>query len=314
MNSNRLPGNTDEMLDRAYKLAHFILGDKRLALTVAISSMTKLEAASNIQARRMFYRKTRTKPQVRRVSSDDIQLLQRLVYVESELYERLQENDPSSLSPDDLLIRFVKHLVRITTKRSSLYVAVGICRILYGYTTEETMRLHDFSCDLGQIKESHQYRRCKRLLLEEMRRRFSAFIEIEVGERGEDRIVREHSLTSHQDSLVRQCLNAFTPWGTTCEDSSRLAPTGHEPSLFWDQEIRERKRFHQLIHPACFSSVIEELRIQPHAASVPKFFGLASTASEEWRWRLHSPLAAQEKSEAHQRIAEEMQRRTVSLG
>src|ERR1051325_6451834 len=52
MNGN-LP--TDELLNQAFRLAHFILGDRTSSIYVAMAALDKLKTASAIQDRRLYY-------------------------------------------------------------------------------------------------------------------------------------------------------------------------------------------------------------------------------------------------------------------
>jgi hypothetical protein len=126
-------GSVDELLNRAFDLAYFILGDRPASIYVAMTAMNKLKTASTNQGRRLYYTPTGRSayPAVRtKVSLSDLHLLQRLVYIESELFERLIEGQRKTISQADLIIRYIKHLVRITTKHNSFYVTLDLCRLL----------------------------------------------------------------------------------------------------------------------------------------------------------------------------------------
>src|SRR6185369_9729131 len=101
---------TDQLLNRAFELAYFILGDRSAAIYVATAAVDKLKAASTVQGRRQYYTPTgrAAYPATRtKVSLSDLHLLQRLIYVESDLFERLLEGQPRANQPEDLLIRYV---------------------------------------------------------------------------------------------------------------------------------------------------------------------------------------------------------------
>ncbi len=133
------PAPEEDLLQTAFELAYFIHRDRRTAAEISLAAMQKLEVAAVTQLRRLYYkgrgegsgRPGRFKP-----SWADRHLLQRLVYFESEKWERLQEQrDPGSLTEEDYLLRFVKHLSQITMKRSSFYASIAIGRILHAYST-----------------------------------------------------------------------------------------------------------------------------------------------------------------------------------
>jgi hypothetical protein len=118
-------------------------------------ALNKLQLAATAQGKRLYYRLTGradARKARSKVSMGEPHLLQRLVYVESEEYERRKEAAAQSpqltdgVSParrTDLVVYFIKHLVRITTKRNSFYVTLGLSRLLYNYTTPETMELYN---------------------------------------------------------------------------------------------------------------------------------------------------------------------------
>src|SRR6266480_6257486 len=68
-----------------------------------------------------------------KVSLREEHLLQLLVYAESDSWERGSEygTSPYPLTDEDMVIRFIKHLVQITLKRNSFYVTLGLGRLLY---------------------------------------------------------------------------------------------------------------------------------------------------------------------------------------
>src|SRR5437868_12374912 len=124
----------DEWLNKAFQLAYFLHGERDTAKTIALNAMAKLETASNAQFKRYYYTPTGRAENARasrsRVSLNDLQLLQRLVFVESENFEREKEKS-AKVDQTSLLKFFVKHLVRISLKRNSFYVTLAVSRILH---------------------------------------------------------------------------------------------------------------------------------------------------------------------------------------
>src|SRR5262245_282407 len=131
-----MDSHLQETLIRAFRLAYFIHRDRHSALLIAMGALSKLEVTAVAQDKRLYYtpttrttgdaarpHRTRTK-----VAMSELHLLQRLVYVESETYEKKDEErgQDSRLDEEDMIIRFIKHLVRITTRRNSFYVALGL--------------------------------------------------------------------------------------------------------------------------------------------------------------------------------------------
>src|SRR5215470_14421987 len=223
--------SVDRLLNRAFDLACFIQRDRDAAVQIVARALSKLEVVATAQGKRLYY-----KPSGRRwsfhsqaehfrnrISFNEAHLLQRLIYIESEPYEIAQEltNGPNSAGEEDLLIHFIKHVVRKTTKRNSFYVTLGLGRLLHSYTTAETMDIYNAVIqDPERVKDDFYFRSRKGALMEELKQRFGSLINIRHGPRGEERFEPNEN-PSHFVELVRECLSLFTPWNTPC-----LVPNG----------------------------------------------------------------------------------------
>ena len=158
--STAVTGTVGDYLQYAFRLAYFIHPDRELAIRIVKEAIDDLEAAKATQRRRLGYRpislsKGCAKPQTPRtkVVMGDAHLLQRLVYNASEPYEIARE-EAGRLTEEDLLIGFIKNLVRITVRRNSFHVAVGISLLLHTYSTAETMEIHGAVLqDPGRVKD-----------------------------------------------------------------------------------------------------------------------------------------------------------------
>lgn len=278
----------DDLISSAFRLAHFIQGDKETAIRVVAGGLAKLEVAMTVQGKRLYYRPTGRSSSrqlglggVRnKVSFSDAHLLQRLLYVESEFYEKRQEEtDDSTLDEEDMIIRFVKHLVRITIRRNSFYVTLGTSRLLYNYSTAETIAIYNTVIqDPERVKDDYYYRSRKLVLMRELMERFGSFIEIRRGQRGEEKFRAQDHPNQHAE-LVEQCLTLFTPWNTPCVVPVGFDPTAHEiPRLAYkgpDEEDKiEVDRIHAVLHPDCYQLLISSLGFDaPHERlTVPHFF------------------------------------------
>lgn len=260
---------TDELLNQAFQLAYFILGDRTTSIYVAMAALDKLKVASATQDRRLYYTPTGRSayPAVRtKVNLSEMHLLQRLIYIESELFERLLEGQENTLQSSDMIIRYIKHLVRITTKHNSFYVALGVCRLLYNYTTAETAELYNLVVqDPERIRDDYYYRSRKKRLMQDLKDRFGNLVKTQQGPR------REERFQAQEDSqpfvrLVRDCLMRFTPWQSACVLPTALDPDRNviTPLLFAggdpDEEHKvELNRIHTLMHPECLERLTEAL-------------------------------------------------------
>lgn len=176
----------DEWLDKAFQLAFFLHGNRETAKAIVVNAMNKLETASNAQFKRLYYTPTgraeNSKATRSRVSLNDLQLLQRLVFVESEIFEREKEKT----SEKSLLIYFIKHLVRISLKRNSFYVTLGVARILHNYGTADAMEIYNVVVqDPERVHDDYYYRSRKDVLMKELKARFGDLLEIVRVNRGD---------------------------------------------------------------------------------------------------------------------------------
>jgi hypothetical protein len=261
--------NTDDWANRAFQLAYFIHGDRTTACRIAGEALAKLEIASVAQDKRLYYKPaSRLKPQRPRtkVSFSELHLLQRLIYLESESYEREKERRQDLLNEEDMIIHFVKHLVEITIRRNSFYVMLGLSRLLHNYTTVEAMALYSLVAqDPERVGDDHYYRSRKKQLMRELKDRFGQFLAVVKGQRGEERFESLRP-SPERASLIRDCLNRFTPWTTPCvvpqsfdpftDTIAPLSFAGRDPD---EEHSVEVNRFHAIIDPQCYSQLVGAL-------------------------------------------------------
>jgi hypothetical protein len=282
--------STDVLLNKAFNLACFILGDRNAALRVVAGALAKLEVAVAAQGKRLYYRptgrpsssrRTQSNPFRNNISFNELHLFQRLIYIESEPYEVAQEEGKGSKPPgeEDLVIHFVKHLTRKTIKRNSFYVTLGLSRLLYSYTTRETMDIYNAVIqDPERVKDDYYYRSRKGVLMQELKERFGDLINTCHGPHGEERFQADDN-QSRFVKLVWDCLSLFTPWHTPC-----LVPAGVDPirdgipSLSYqghkEEDQIEVNRMHAVVHPDCFRRLIADLHFDAPDTrlEIPRFF------------------------------------------
>ena len=279
----------DDMLNKAFLLAYFIHGNRETAVRIVSGAMSKLDVAATAQEKRFYYR-LGGRSLLRRTSSigfrtkvtfNELHLLQRLVYIESEVYEKQKEETRSgaAIGKEDMIIHFIKHLVRITLKRNSFYVTLGMSRLLYNYTTQETMGIYNVVVqDPERVKDDYYYRSRKGVLMKEIKERFGELVKTCHGQRGEERFQAEPE-PSRFAELVKECLSFFTPWATPC-----LVPSGFDPisdsipSLLFEGRDKEDQievnRIHATLHPNCYQRLIRALgfHLPDQRLEVPHFF------------------------------------------
>ena len=291
--------STEEVLNKAYRLAYFLHQDRGIAIQIVSAATLKLNVAMAVQSKRLYYipvgrfsrgESRRTDAFRNKALFSDLHLLQRLLYVESEPYERQKERaavagppgvhaDGDTPSEEDLLVYFIKHLVRITTKRNAFYVTLGVSRLLHSYSTLETMEI--YNAVIGEperVKDDYYYRSRKGVLMHEMYQRFGDLIRTCRQRRGEERFETQQG-SSELRSLVRACLRLFTPWDTQChvpQDfdplKSVIASLASKSSA--DENDVEVSRIHAVLHPNCFEKLVAAFGYCPPEKRIelPRFY------------------------------------------
>ena len=305
----------DEWLNKAFRLAFFIHGKRETAKQIAVRAMNKLEVASNAQFKRYYYTPNATRS---RVSLNDLHLLQRLVFVESEMFEREKEQTKAA-SEECLLKYFIKHLVRIALKRNSFYVTLGVSRILHNYGTNDAMEIYNIVVqDPERVHDDYYYRSRKGVLMKELKTRFDGFLETVKVNRGEERFDSKREAENLTET-AQECLKFFTPWNSRCAIPENFDPFSDiiEPFYFDkkdpDAEHRiEVSRIHATLHPECFKRLTEALNLPPseEKMEIPKFMiNNQFTNFDDNDWRNPPDLQADELEQIKEILAAQAESR-----
>jgi hypothetical protein len=273
-------GGRDDLLERGFLLAHFIFPERATAIQIVIGAVNKLKARCDREHKRAYWRDKFLKRQITRMTRDDEDTLQWLIYFESDIYEKAQEESGHSLA-QGMIVRYVKSLVRIATGMSSFYVNIGIHRLLYSYSTSEAQQIYEVVSD--RYRGADEYRRAKRLLMLRLESRFGSKLRIVKSEHGEAR----YELSENQglwNELVSRCLQTFIPWSTrnACPAVKERRPSfslpydtlNGYPKEGVNQDRIEISRCHAFIDPVCSDRIVEALGLDPHAIklAVPRFY------------------------------------------
>jgi hypothetical protein len=308
-----------------------------MAIRIVAAATLKLNVAMAVQSKRLYYipvgrfsrgESRRTDGIRNKALFSDLHLLQRLVYVESEPYERQKERaahvpppgvhavgDP--VTEDDLLVYFIKHLVRITTKRNAFYVTLGVSRLLHSYRTLETMEL--YNAVIGEperVKDDYYYRSRKAVLMQEMYQRFGQLIRACRQRRGEERFETQQG-SNELRALVRECLRLFTPWDTQCPvprdfDPLKSVITSLISKNNADENRIEVNRIHAILHPECFARLVAAFGYRPpeERMELPRFFSEQTNDQSPPRPRsAPAELSAEELAEITNMLAQQAGRR-----
>jgi hypothetical protein len=297
----------DDVLQRGFDLAYFIHGDKATAIDVVTDAAERVDVATVAQDKRLYYQpkgrlipphgvaeRLRTK-----VSLSKLHLFQRLIYIASERYEKESESqNRCRLDQRAMIVRFIKHVVRITLKRNSFYVALGVSRLLHNYTTAETMAIYDFLQDPEQGRDDCYFRSRKSILMRELIDRFGDSLRICRRAHGEERF-ESVDFPARYAPLVRQSLEMFTLWETPCpvampgsSQTRSMAPFVSSASDLEDEV--EISRMHAILHPPCLEWLTRSLGLTlPELRVDVPAFAMADDQRDEdrppgERPRLHS--------------------------
>lgn len=291
----------ENYLERAFALAHFLWPERTVALEILTCALNKLKARSEQEHKRAYWRDKFLKRQITHITREEQDTLQWLIYGECDSYEK-REEDRGQSGREDLVVRYIKTLVQLSTGMSSFYVNIAIHRLLYRYTTSETQRIYEAITDC--YRGSDEYRRAKRWLMLKLESRFSGSLRTLKADRGEAKFELAESQARWLD-LVLKCLQMFTPWSTQdrCPLKARSHPASFEDALQLtldqesDQDKIEIARCHAFIDPFCLGHLIRALGLEPHSSKlgVPQFFMKADGNMPPPSSRLsESPLTDQE--------------------
>lgn len=263
----------DATLAKAFHLVHSIYtyreDDRKIALDILWEALKGVEV--RLVAQDEADRHDPRNPT--KVRWNVIQWFQLLIYCKSEQYEKDQEaSDKSSLTEQDMIIRYIKHLILITCRRNSFHVSLGLSRLLYNYSSSETMSIYDLvfqDPDSSTQKADAYYRGRKNKLIEELKKRFDGFVRISHGARGETRFQTQDN-SKQFAGLIIEYLMRFTPWGTSCELPEML----NKWTPIYSLQSNQINQIHTIIHPTCFSKITRALKLDPpgNRLAIPKFF------------------------------------------
>src|ERR1043165_6828446 len=231
---------TTEELQQAFDLAYILHPRADVALRVTIDACDFLAGIDSTQARR------RRSLNHYKAAIPHEQRLQQAVYVVSYRRELDQESPRPWMTPkytptrEDLIVRYVKHIIWKNSLLHCRNLAVGIGCLLYSYQPSEIAELLGFY-------EENNLRKIKARIAKDLRDRFSNAGIV----RPNGKSIRTIPASENDRLLVQQALEVLTPW-----QSSHLPPATPETlileTLFDENNpLSEWKRKHALIDPEC---------------------------------------------------------------
>ncbi|MBZ5506030.1 MAG: hypothetical protein LAO78_11135 [Acidobacteriia bacterium] len=250
-----------ELLQRGFELAYFIIPDRVTSIDILTRALEKIRARSRREMKRLYWRDKHAERPVRRIARSDMDMLQWLIMFEAEQDERAQER-AGSISSAGMTIRYIKHLIQITTSMSSFYVNVGVSRLLHNYSTSDTQRVYEMLT--SRFLGPDEYRRAKSALMDKLSERFAGFLKVARVDHGELRF--ETSDNQEQWVIaVSDSLSLFTPWSTQGHCAQFVNVNGRtklksaQKPANTDQNDSELRCCHILIEPTCYDQLMKDL-------------------------------------------------------
>ena len=210
------------------------------------------------------------------VSLSDLQMLQVLIYAAAEPYE-LEAEERGPTSYDDLCIRYLKYLAKLSFRSNVFHTSVSYGWLIYDFGRAGSSKIHDFAVqDESRSRPLTNYSNLKdalmRLLEEE---RFIGAFRL-VREKAIDRSTRfkrrQYSSSEASRMLIwlrrlalwSSCLSPFNAKTSLSHDELRqlLSFVGSHPD---DEHVIERRRIHAISCPQCLKSLADSAGLSnPH--------------------------------------------------
>ena len=306
----------DDFLERGFQLAYFIFPERSIAIRILTGAMNKLKTQRERESRRVYWRDKHLKRGITRITRDESDTLQWLILSESDAYEQQQE-DRGGQTLKDMVLRYIKTLVRAGTAMSSFYVNIGLHRLLHSYSTAEVQRLYEVVTD--RYPGADEFRRAKSMLMSKLLDRFGDLLRTSRAQHGELRFETEDE-SMRWAGLADACLKAFTPWSTVqvCPlprdfdaGSAPLPPRlSGDGQMNIDPNLVEINRCHVFIHPICCGRLARALALEPpqEKLAVPRFHMENNKQDHSPKQGL-SPLTSEERASIHDLLSRQASRR-----
>lgn len=259
-----------------FQLSYFLLADSRDARSVLYQATSRLYVTALTQKKRQAKRPK--KDVHKKLILTPRQLLQYLTYLCAEPYEGMQEQEyragKRTLTVEDMIVRYVKHLMLLYLEHNSFYATVGQSCILFDLGTSQAERLYEVLVQGSpahlDTKGDYSVRDAKREIRQRLGRRFEGFLTSSEGLRGEQHFVTMADAGSHF-RFVKRSLHRLQ---TVEEDGERWS-RWHLPARFdlmaydlvelqYDErnadpraeQSAELRRLHAVTHPCCWARLL----------------------------------------------------------
>jgi hypothetical protein len=96
-----------DFLELGFSLAYFIFPERTTALRIFTSALNKLKSKTGQEHKRAYWRDKFLKRRITRITRDDEDTLQWLIYLASDSHEKAQEA-LSQADNEDMVVRYIK--------------------------------------------------------------------------------------------------------------------------------------------------------------------------------------------------------------
>ncbi|HEY5883588.1 MAG TPA: hypothetical protein VIT88_02830 [Pyrinomonadaceae bacterium] len=254
----------------AFELAYYIHVNKEVAFFIAEDALDGLSLMlgyhqknrkASYSLRGFLKSGERTRPLRKTVTLNEPQMLQWLVYKESEVWERQTERGEGLYQPteEDLIVRYLVHLILLSLRSGSFYVTLAVGPLLYQFDRRETRLFYDVltQSDSARMKDTNYIGKRRLELLEKVARRFGDMVQV-VTNPGNEKLLVMQATTEEMFEVVAETLRRLTPWETHC-----LLKPGFDvidiPGLYFseanapDEDVIEMNRIHTVVDPTCLA-------------------------------------------------------------
>src|SRR5215213_6108277 len=277
---------------RALALAVYVLGD----LTQAEDVASRVVLTSDKELKKLVKnRKVKKHPKWTRVLRNKAFNIDILTHLKSVTYERKQETDywnkKRTLDDESMVIRFIKQVVFDGLIRNSMFLNVGLGRLVFSYSDESIADIQQLLEQSSEVPpDQYRYRKQRQVLFNRLRERFNderepdkQFLKLESFNQHDGSVIVSRRDSEKYYPLVRECLTVLIPPEPQCVLLQTLdSRVGVLKPFHFDTRMAdgaeehtvERSRMHAMICPVCYDWVLSALHLPDPASSLrlPLFF------------------------------------------
>lgn len=205
------------------------------------------------------------------VNLSDEQTLQLLVYIAVENYELLNET-AGEVMYEDLCVRYLKYLAKISFRANSFYTAVAYGSLIYDYGRAGSKKIYEYALqDESRFKPESNYSNLKARIIKDLElKRFSGnYNLVKVESPGANTNFRRNSLEFNQKAEILSWLRKLSLWRKCLNAEINNLKSETLDGLFLfsgiqadDEHLFERRRIHAISCPNCLALISQDAGIE----------------------------------------------------